>query len=68
MSKTFYICDQTLCVNCWPDCHHTSDETHAVNKDPAHRIFTEDRDGNRWEVEADGQHIKRKSIQGLEWV
>lgn len=33
MSKVdiFYICDRKACVNCSPECFHTTDISHAKN-------------------------------------
>lgn len=41
--KVLYLCDRRRCLNCGPECFHTTDITHAVN-------YESDGQGGFWEV------------------
>lgn len=43
---TLYICDQTKCTRCIPECHHTANEFYARDYD---HEFEADSNGNLWE-------------------
>lgn len=70
--KIFYICDRKRCENCYDECRHTSDASHAAHfkelKDYDPSWADCERSNDLWEFGEPEQNVQGKLNDVIAWV